>query len=173
MKYLYILRHAKAVQGSAQLQDHARGLNAQGEGAARLMGEYFKKKGIRPDYVLCSDAARTRATVAMLEHGLEAKLHVTYSSALYLASPGEIISEINRVDDRHQHLLVVGHNPGVQHCASLLAEDNDSPMLLDVELKFPTCGLAMLTCPDRWASVEPGRCTLTGFVTPKYLLSAL
>jgi phosphohistidine phosphatase len=65
-------------------------------------------------------------------------------------------------------VMVVGHNPGLQHLALVLASAGAE--LERLEAKFPTAALATLTFPKTtWSQVSPRDGVLAAYVVPKQL----
>ena len=73
MKTLHVLRHAKSDWGDSSLRDFDRPLNERGWKAAKSMGRVMRERGIAPDLVLVSPAARTTETLARVEEGFGGK----------------------------------------------------------------------------------------------------
>ena len=116
---LILIRHTKS-SWNAPLEDHARPLNRRGRESATAIGHWLAEKGHRPDEVLCSDAMRTRETLAHLLDTWGEKPQVAYLPALYHAAPETILAEIRKASG--QTLAVIGHNPGIAFAAATLAE---------------------------------------------------
>ena len=94
--------------------------------------------------------------------------------ALYLAPPGKIVALIQDSDDAEYVLMVVGHNPGLEQCATLLARDPVRPREQHrhdvMEEKFPTAALAVLDFDiSSWKLVAPCSAKLVDFVRPRGL----
>ena len=71
-------------------------------------------------------------------------------------------------------LMIVGHNPGMEACAALLAREpvrrKERARHEALEEKFPTCALAVLDFDvGRWRDVMQGAGKLVEFVRPKDL----
>ncbi len=66
---LLIIRHAKSDWESGA-PDHERPLNARGRREAPKLGKHLAALGLRPDLVVCSDAARARQTWGLGGPGL-------------------------------------------------------------------------------------------------------
>lgn len=166
-KTLILWRHAKAVEGSSDMRDHDRPLTGQGHAHAAHMAAHLHARGFTPDYVLCSTSARTRQTLAALTPVPATQLE----NALYLASAGALISQIQACDDRTHTLMLIGHNPGLHQLAVTLAgsakhkADHDA-----LQLKLPTSGVVVLqlTCDD-WKDIAPHHCVLMHYATPESL----
>lgn len=149
---LSILRHAKAAEGDGD--DHARKLNDRGAKDATRMGAFITQKSMIPELVICSTAARTRTTLAALNLDVPTML----AARAYLASPGELLSLIQESDDAVQHILLIGHNPGLHALVAALAGEyaHQADEQL-IGLKFPTCTFASLQLPiPRWKDLKPG-----------------
>jgi len=173
MKRLLLLRHAKSSQDGAS-DDKDRALNARGLRDAPAMGAQLHKQLWQPDLVLCSAARRTRETWARVAPELDASPRVEFEDALYLASAKRILAFVREAGDDAKTLLIVGHNPGIEETAALLARkpDNDAEraLLEKLSAKFPTCALAVLDFDTaHWHDVAAHSGTLVAFVRPKDL----
>ena len=121
MKRLYLLRHAKAVPADPELDDHARVLAVRGMHDAAAMARYLRKNSFVPDLVLVSTSARTRQTAELVLREIESK--ADYREQLYLAEPGKILSLVQAAPQNIDGVMVVGHNPGLEELAGLLARE--------------------------------------------------
>jgi phosphohistidine phosphatase len=174
MKRLYILRHAKAVPGEPGQDDHARPLTLRGLADAEAMARYMRKNSARPDRVLVSTSARTVQTADLVLRELEMPPRADYRDALYLASPGKILSLLQSAPAKAESILLVGHNPGLEELATLLAREpvrrKERERRDVLEEKFPTGALAVLDFDiARWRDIRPGEGKLADFVRPKDL----
>jgi phosphohistidine phosphatase len=65
-------------------------------------------------------------------------------------------------------VMLIGHNPGLQQLARLLASSGTD--LAKLEEKFPTAAFAALTVEsDGWAGLRPGAAELVDYVVPRDL----
>lgn len=172
MKRLYLLRHAKAVPPDPRLEDHDRELTVRGMHDAGAMARYMRKNGFMPDLVLSSTAARTRQTAELVLREMEAR--ADYRAALYLAEPGKILALVQAASNSVAGVMVVGHNPGMEELATLLAREpvrRKERARRDVlEEKYPTAALAVLEFDvEKWRDLRPGEGELVDFVRPKDL----
>lgn len=167
MKTLHLLRHAKAESGAKDISDRERKLSVRGREACILVGEYLKKKDYLPDLVLCSPSVRTRETLERVATAMAVRFKHRFENTLYLAAAETILRVIQTADDAADAVMVIGHNPGMHHIALLLCEPQRSKLRALLELKFPTCALAVLRFDcERWADVAAKEGTLVDFVTP-------
>lgn len=171
MLTLALLRHAKSSWDSPSLNDHERPLAKRGAKAASAMGAFMARRGPKPDLVLCSDAVRTRATLALVMPELgPPPVPVEFESALYLAGATDLLERIRKVEPTVRCLLVVGHNPGLHALALGLTADGVRKYVAALATKFPTTALAVLNFPvERWAEIAPATGRLTLFMSPKQL----
>lgn len=170
MRTLYLLRHAKSSWADSGLDDHDRPLNARGLDACARLIPYIRQHGVAPDLVLCSTAERTRATLQGIFSALPVPLQVVYDPALYLGTPERIMALIRAVPASVQRLMVVGHNPGLEDLAALLAGDGPADLLAQIGGKFPTGALAALDFGiDSWDALAAGGGRLRLFAVPRLL----
>ena len=172
MRRLLLLRHAKAEPGAPDQDDHDRALTERGLADAAAVARYLKKQGYAPSRILCSTASRTMQTAAPVLAAFAAP--VDYLPALYLAPPGRIMAMAQDAADADTALMIVGHNPGLEQCAAILAREPVKPKEQyrhDVmEEKFPTAALAVLDFDiPHWKLLSPGEGRLVDFVRPRDL----
>lgn len=173
MKRLLLLRHAKASPDGKGNKDHERELTPRGRVNAAAMGAWLHTNGYRPDFVLCSDAARTVETWEIAAQELDGSPRAEFLDTLYLAPPRRIEASIREAGDAAT-VLVVGHNPGIEDTAAELARkpaDKDEAKRREtMREKFPTCALAVLEFEiAEWSEMTAGSGVLVEFVRPKDL----
>ena len=119
--------------------------------------------------VLCSDAVRTRATLALVLAEWDGPPPKTsFEEQLYLAPPAELLARLHEVGPGIHNLLILGHNPGVHALALELTGSGDRKMIAGLAKGFPTATLAVLTFDvDSWADVAAGTGRLRHFVSPR------
>jgi len=171
MLTLSLLRHAKSSWADPELDDHERPLSKRGAKAIPALAKFIRQEKLRPSLALCSDAMRTRATLALLLAELgPPPLHIVYDEALYLASPDAIKTELGRIDDSDAHVLVVGHNPGLHALALELVGGGDRKALAMLAREFPTGALAVLSFDvASWKDIKNASGHLDHFTTPRRL----
>lgn len=168
MKTLYLLRHAKSGWDDEQQRDFDRTLNARGRSAATAMGDYFRTKKIKPDYVLVSPAVRTMQTLDMLEASRGEPLHAHVQDDIYMANVQTLLGIVRAAPQDAQSLLLIGHNPALEDLAYLLVNDGDAALRTRLETKFPTatlCGFEMDIA--RWEDVAAKCGRLFCFIRPQ------
>lgn len=131
------------------------------------MGAYLAEKGMMPDMVLCSSATRTRETLQFLGWAVPTIL----SEKLYLASAGEILAQLQQMDDAVKHVMIIGHNPGMHELVVRLMEDaKDEKDIKRLAAKFPTCAYAHLSLDlDAWKDLALNSAILECYLIGKEL----
>jgi phosphohistidine phosphatase len=168
MLTLSLLRHAKSSWDDPALEDFDRPLSKRGATAAPRMGGYMATHGLAPDLVLCSPAVRARQTLDLVLSHLSGGPTVVYEDGFYLAASSVLLARIRKIEAKVRHVLIVGHDPGIQGLALELSGSGKSNVLKALGSKFPTAALAVIRFKgDDWAEVEQGMGRLDLFVTPK------
>jgi phosphohistidine phosphatase len=168
VKTLTLLRHAKSGWGAPALRDFDRPLTPRGRKAARAMGREMRRLGLGFDLILASPALRVIETLHELAQGFGAAVATAAEPRIYLASAETLLELVRGADDGAGRLLLVGHNPGMEQLALLLAKDGEAREA--VAVKYPTGALAEIALDvPRWQEVGEGAGTLTRFVRPRDL----
>lgn len=169
MLTLSLFRHAKSSWADPSLEDFDRPLAPRGQKAAPAMAAFMKGISLRPDLVLCSPSQRTRETLALVA-GEIGDPKVTYPEDLYLAEPETLLASVQATKAGIRHLMLVGHNPGLQDFAASLLGSGDAADRRAIAAKLPTAALVVMTfAVKRWRDVAPATGRLEQFMTPKRL----
>lgn len=161
LKTLTLLRHAKSSWDDDALPDHDRPLAARGLDDAPRMGLRLAARGLEPDLILSSTAARARQTAELVLAGLGGTAELRSDPRIYLASPGELLAVIAGVGDDIRELMLVGHNPGMTELVRMIV-----PGLGLANL--PTAGAVAVDCEtSRWSSVDAAAFALRFYDFPK------
>lgn len=125
MKYLTILRHAKSKHKlDYAMDDRDRPLNGRGKEACIETGEFLAAEPSLPELILTSDAKRAQDTTTRVLRAMRQNITIQSVPSLYLATAGEIIKEVAKVDNAISHVMVVGHNPGLHSLALFLTQNS-------------------------------------------------
>lgn len=163
---LLLLRHAKSSWVDPTLPDHDRPLASRGRRDAKRIAKHLAGLEFEPELVLCSSAVRTRETLELVRPAL-GNSKVLFEDGLYGASSDELLARIRDVPDAVGSVMLIGHNPGLEQLALLLASSGDE--LRGLETKFPTAALATLAVETTWSRLAPGDAILTAYIVPKQL----
>jgi phosphohistidine phosphatase len=169
---LMLLRHAKSAW--PDLPDHERPLAKRGRRDAPAVGRWLREASCVPERVLCSTARRTRETWQLMVPELGAHPpQLTYEDRVYEANCETLLHLAGQTEPTASSLLIIGHNPGVQDLALVLAAapdgNTDAGLLQRATAKFPTAAVAVLAFSGSWARLGTGRAQLITFVTPSDL----
>lgn len=160
MKILYLLRHGKADRPMGLPSDKERPLLPHGVDEVARMARKMVKKGMRPDLIISSTAVRALETArtAAAELGYP-EARIASTDSIYAAEAEEIGLVLRHQQDDPASILVVGHNPGLEDLAGMLARKFSEHL--------PTGGvIALQLAISRWSEIEPGCGTLISTFFP-------
>jgi phosphohistidine phosphatase len=172
MKTLTLLRHAKSGWDAPVARDFDRSLNARGRKAARAMGREMRRLGLGFDQILASPAVRVTETLTEVAQGYGGAVDTHFDESIYLAPVETLLAMVRAADDGDDRLLLVGHNPGMEQLAMLLA--GAGALRDEIAAKYPTGALAEIGFDiAHWRDVAPGEGTLARFIRPRELAEGL
>lgn len=173
MKTLTLLRHAKSAWDDTVPRDFDRPVNGRGRRAAARIGQWIADNDLRFDAVVASPAVRVTQTLAEAATGARRKLAAVAEPRIYLASAATLLDVVRELDDAASHVLLVGHNPGLEDLVLLLVPPGDA-LRAEAEIKYPTATLAVLQLAiDHWSQADEGCARLAEFVRPRDLDDSL
>lgn len=156
MHSLILLRHAQALRDSPDGSDMTRPLSESGCNQADAAGRWLRAHNARPGRILYSPATRTTQTAQRVAQMLDdAPMHV--EAAIHDATAGELVTLLDAHREIDQ-LLLVGHNPGLEHLLGLLMQGRSN-----AARGLPPAGLAWLTLEG---ALEPGCGELKAYWEP-------
>ncbi len=164
---LILVRHAKSSWDNPFADDHARVLNDRGRASVSAVADWLAAAGHVPGQVYCSDAARTRETLALILP-VWPDAAVVYRSDLYLASPDRMLMVLHKATA--PVVAMIAHNPGTAMMAcGLVAKRPTHPRFGD----FPTCATAVIDFDlEEWKAAQPGLGRAVDFVVPRDLIGS-
>lgn len=171
MKKLTLLRHAKSSWDDAVTRDFDRPLNDKGKRAAVAVGTFIKRNDIVFDQVLASPAVRVIETLEHVEQASGLSMEPRWDRKIYLASSVTLLDVIRGASEDADHVLMVGHNPGMEDLIfDLVPDDGSSTARDEVEVKYPTAALAEISLAiENWADIADNCGTLDRFTRPRDL----
>jgi phosphohistidine phosphatase len=166
MKVLSIVRHAKAERPESYANDFARPLAPRGHKDAARLGTFLG--GLEPpvDCILSSPAARAAQTADHIATALSFGKPVGWESGIYLASADALLDILRRGPEEAEHLVIIGHNPGLEELAAGLcsgAPDNSVMTLVTATVANFELDIA------RWSQIRWG-CGQLRLLAPAKLL---
>ncbi len=165
MKTLYIVRHAKSSWSDPLADDFDRPLNERGKRDAPKMGKRLKEKGILPSLMITSPAKRARSTARRIAEEVKYKKdEIKEERKLYHAEEDVILDVIQKIKDKHNIVMLFGHNPGLTNFVNSLQDKE-----VDID-NVPTCGIVAFQLNiDSWSEISWGKGTMVFFDYPKRL----
>ena len=160
---LWVIRHAKSSWAEAGQSDFDRPLKRRGEKDGKRMIRWMREQDTRPEQIISSDAARTRATADFVREGYGVPTErVRFDHRLYAASVDVQLAVLREVSEAAASVALVAHNPESTELVNALAGES-------VIERLPTFGVAMLNVPVPWFEVSFGCATFIALQTPKLL----
>lgn len=168
MKYLYIIRHAKAEVSSKDVEDHNRKLIKKGINRANDLSIWLKKKSPSLEALFYSSSIRTVQTADIISHGFSEPVSKIIDKKLYGASEEILMDYISFFDDKFSVAGIVGHQPGLQELASTLVNSYAEGYDKVLNRSFSTSNaILILLNIKRWDQVSSRVGTLADYFDSK------
>ena len=163
---LWLLRHAKSDRDLA-VDDFDRPLKKRGVHDLARLSAWLLEHHLAPDYLVCSPANRALSTLKIVQEALGlASLSIVQDKRIYQESIERIKSVLAECPPAAKVVLLVGHNPELEHLLINLVGTGNLP---DRDKLLPTSALVRLTLPDDWSHLEAGCATLLSITYVKEL----
>jgi phosphohistidine phosphatase len=117
---LFIIRHAAAIERTAEVSEEQRYLTPEGRDFMRKTARTMFKKGIEPCLILTSPLVRAVQTADILAETISSVVPVVVTDEL---SPGFDVEALQRLVNKFQEvneLVIVGHEPDMSGVVSSL-----------------------------------------------------
>ncbi|WP_412984812.1 SixA phosphatase family protein [Pontimicrobium sp. IMCC45349] len=159
MKRITFIRHAKS-SWKYDVSDKLRPLKKRGIADATLISGLEKVSGIKPEFVFCSTANRTRETCNIFLKNLKfSSEKVSFEDELYDFGGNNVINFIKSISDDYENVIIFGHNYALTSIVNLYGD-------IHVD-NIPTSGLVSITFNiSSWSEFKPGKTDLVLF--PKH-----
>ncbi len=165
---LTVLRHARAKPLGASGGDIDRPLAKSGFKQLQRVSHLLATAKEPPDWIVASPALRSRQTAETVADLIGYTRNIGWNDRIYAAAPHALLNVLQETHDSAQHVLLVGHNPGVAQLVSGLCAGADSRL----NLRFPTAAVAHFELEiARWRQLHWGSCALRFLVAPRFLKS--
>ena len=160
MKTLFLIRHAKSSWDDPALADKDRPLNARGNRDAPKMGKRLAKRGVKPDLILSSPAARAVMTAEIIAKKLDyRRMKIVVNDRLYAVEADQLLDVIRKLGDKLERVMLIGHNPELTELAHRLSSNITH---------LPTCAVAEFTFDAKsWSHVGKDKPTKVTLEYPK------
>jgi len=160
MIQLTLLRHAHAAWPDHQTRDFDRPLDALGRKGLAVIAPYLARSISAVDRLLLSPALRAVQSYELLAAHMALPKPVLDKS-LYMASEDQLFDILHAQEDAVCHLMIIGHNPGLQDMLRHIAPPENAP------LHFPTSAFAQLETAGTWAEWAENNVRLKAFNWPQ------
>lgn len=147
---LILLRHAKS-DWTGSVPDVERPLADRGRGQAPLAGRWLASRAERIDLAVVSPARRARETWELVAAELPVAPPARPDDRVYAASAERLLEVVRDLPEDAGTVILVGHNPGMEELASLLAGD---------EVVMRTSGIAQFGTSGPWSELAAATATL-------------
>jgi phosphohistidine phosphatase len=128
--YLILMRHAKTIPHSSDINDWDRYLTEHGIYQAQNSANFLlNNSNIIPQLIICSPAKRAIQTAEIVADTLNLPNNIIISkNSLYNNDLNSYLDTIYQVDDDIRKLMIVGHNPSISMLAALLTNSEVNSM---------------------------------------------
>jgi phosphohistidine phosphatase len=167
MRHLTLLRHAKAIPASGTDPDFARPLAEKGAKQIARIAPIFRTFEKAPARLVSSPAVRALETAKGLAEALGWNSdEIVLDGRIYEASVATLIAILHEQPERVEHVVLVGHNPGLEMLISGLCSGDDGRL----NLQLATAGVAHMDLEvARWRQVRWGCGILRLLVSSQYV----
>ena len=127
---------------------------------APFMAKIFVEKSDGVDLIVSSPANRAVTTARFFAEAIGFSSNdIKTDQAIYLASTQDLLAVLNRIDSRHNKVIIFGHNPGFTYLVQYLTGEY---------VNMPTCAIARVDFEaDSWQEIEADSGSLIAFDYPK------
>ena len=144
---LSLLRHGDALPAEPGATDFQRHLSTRGHAEIDRLAQRCVQHQLSADWIYSSTAVRAQASAAPFAEAWTCpKIDL---AELYLADLAQLYDSLKQTPADIQHVLLVGHNPGLSYMTHSL--DAQQPLS-----ELPTAGLVSFVITKEWVDVTPG-----------------
>ncbi|WP_430809302.1 MULTISPECIES: SixA phosphatase family protein [unclassified Carboxylicivirga] len=164
MRTLILTRHAKTEQlgYNSDKSDFERELKPRGYDDSKLIAQDMTTRGIHPDLLISSTAARATQTMRVFAELLNIeKHHIVREQFLYDGyTTSELLLYLAQYNEKYPCIMIIGHNPEIAMSAITLSNSD--------YLHFPTTGtIAISFDVESWEQVNAREGKIDWFISPK------
>ena len=158
---LLLLRHGHAVPHGSVVPDFDRPLDERGRTDTAWMARWAVDAGVVPDLVVSSPARRARETAEGFcrDAGLSIAA-IRWRESIYDAHLSGLLRVLAEASAEFRRVMLVGHNPGFEQLAGLLAHGDP------YRVRLATAAAARLRMPEDWGGLSPDDAAMIEVVRP-------
>jgi phosphohistidine phosphatase len=163
LKYLILMRHAKALKESADGSDFSRDLDERGKKDAVVMALALTKTNFQPELIVSSPAKRTKKTSKIMAKELQMnESQIAFDSNIYEAGINDLMHVIHELDEMNSTIMLVGHNPSITSIVGYLTSTFAEHV--------PTSGIVVVGFQENnWRLVQARTGRVIAYLNPKGL----
>ena len=161
IRRLIFMRHAEAQMPQYGKTDKDRAITMEGMHQLDVLRLKLQGKLAGVDYVVCSNARRTRQTLEGIKPLLPANIEIVFDDGLYKGEQKTIWDMIGAVDSKYKGIIVIAHNPGLSQAVQWIADVNGRSVR-----QLPTSGVAICSTKSTWNDLSAPKLSLDEFITP-------
>lgn len=161
LRRLIFMRHAEAQMVQYGKPDKDRAITMEGMNQLEALRLKLRGKLSGVDYVICSNARRTRQTLEGLKQLMPANVEVVFDDSLYQGDQNLIWQLINGVDSKYKGALIIAHNPGLSQVVQWIADLGGRSIR-----QIPTGGMALCSTKSSWSDISAPKLSLDEFIQP-------
>ncbi|MBK8955668.1 MAG: histidine phosphatase family protein [Saprospiraceae bacterium] len=164
MKNVLFIRHAKSSWDDPSLTDLERPLNTRGLHDAPKMAKYVKENfELSPVAIVSSIAKRARQTAKYFAREFQIeKEQICLDEQLYFGNANDYLHVLRNIPESITSCLIFGHNPIIEHLASMLANPYNGPA--------PTCSVFVCEAPKKeWKDLQARDIQIIKHLYPKMI----
>lgn len=155
MKVILLTRHAEAIF-NRNINDFDRKISLNGKKQAEILSN-FVKRAFKIDLIFSSTSLRTTQTAKIINQTYQDSIETKESKKLYLATAGEILKEVANIENKHNVIMLLCHNPGLQNLMNFLHQSPTSN-------QFTPASMAIFESNvEKWSDLAPKNCKLLDF----------
>lgn len=157
MKYLTVIRHARAENPGPSEDDSSRRLTEGGVAAAFRLGQELAGKNLMPDLVVISPAVRARETAEQVCSFITGGFDTEIMPLLYTGDEQDTFEALKKLPDTKHHVFLIGHNPTFTDLINLLC----GPIIENMTTGSAGC---IKTPTAAWAELTRGEASLEFYI---------
>ncbi len=166
MKLLSIIRHGRSEPLDSTGDDFHRCLLPKGRKDLHRLKKPLAKIETAVDLITASPAARAQQSAEYLAEQIGYSGRILIDEEIYEAAPSTLLQRLSNLPEDAAHVLLIGHNPGVEGLISGLCAGSSRRM----NVSMPAAGMAHLHLEIYWwQQIRWGCGILQALLRPKYL----
>lgn len=161
LRKLILMRHAEAQMIQYGKPDKDRAITMDGMHQLDSLRQKLHGKLADIDFVLCSNARRTRQTLDGIKSLLPSKAEIIFDDNLYNSSQETIWQIISETNEKCKGILIIGHNPGLSQLIQWVADVNGKTIRT-----MSTGSIALCQTSSKWSELSAPKLALDEIIVP-------